>query len=228
MARFLFFFLMIRRPPRSTLFPYTTLFRSPPRHAGTPDERHPAAGRHRRRHHPVQGGRGRGRRRDRAGPRRGPDALDRGRDRGRAGARPRRPGGRRRGDQHGRDGRAARPHRPAGGAGDRLARRPGRGRGGPARPRPGGRPVPGLHLRPLWSVAKYAWLKAHHPAVADAVRWLGVAEWVVHGLGGEQVAELSLASRTGLLDLERRAWWEEARAWAEAPPRLLADLVQAG
>src|SRR3989442_6115866 len=28
---FLFFFLMIRRPPRSTLFPYTTLFRS---HAG--------------------------------------------------------------------------------------------------------------------------------------------------------------------------------------------------
>src|SRR5947208_7093205 len=30
-----FFFLMIRRPPRSTLFPYTTLFRSlPARHGG--------------------------------------------------------------------------------------------------------------------------------------------------------------------------------------------------
>src|SRR3712207_7130677 len=28
--RILFFFLMIRRPPRSTLFPYTTLFRSQP------------------------------------------------------------------------------------------------------------------------------------------------------------------------------------------------------
>src|SRR5258708_29961353 len=28
---FYFFFLMIRRPPRSTLFPYTTLFRSLPR-----------------------------------------------------------------------------------------------------------------------------------------------------------------------------------------------------
>src|SRR3712207_8814949 len=28
MSRFTFFFLMIRRPPRSTLFPYTTLFRS--------------------------------------------------------------------------------------------------------------------------------------------------------------------------------------------------------
>src|SRR5258708_21477903 len=41
----LFFFLMIRRPPRSTLFPYTTLFRScqhdqqteaPPAESGAP------------------------------------------------------------------------------------------------------------------------------------------------------------------------------------------------
>src|SRR5450755_4990511 len=31
---FLLFFLMIRRPPRSTLFPYTTLFRSERRGAG--------------------------------------------------------------------------------------------------------------------------------------------------------------------------------------------------
>src|SRR5256885_13303934 len=31
-----FFFLMIRRPPRSTLFPYTTLFRSPSRAADCP------------------------------------------------------------------------------------------------------------------------------------------------------------------------------------------------
>src|SRR5215216_7480799 len=29
----IFFFLMIRRPPRSTLFPYTTLFRSGPGYA---------------------------------------------------------------------------------------------------------------------------------------------------------------------------------------------------
>src|SRR3712207_8496869 len=33
-----FFFLMIRRPPRSTLFPYTTLFRS----VGVADQRRPA------------------------------------------------------------------------------------------------------------------------------------------------------------------------------------------
>src|SRR6266536_4458323 len=40
-----FFFLMIRRPPRSTLFPYTTLFRSrpQPRKDRRHDQRTPAA-----------------------------------------------------------------------------------------------------------------------------------------------------------------------------------------
>src|SRR5256885_16498448 len=43
-----FFFLMIRRPPRSTLFPYTTLFRS----WGTHDHTQRATvENHRRRHH---------------------------------------------------------------------------------------------------------------------------------------------------------------------------------
>src|SRR3712207_7912068 len=40
----LFFFLMIRRPPRSTLFPYTTLFRSRGDARGEGDGREGAAG----------------------------------------------------------------------------------------------------------------------------------------------------------------------------------------
>src|SRR3989337_1351291 len=46
---FLFFFLMIRRPPRSTLFPYTTLFRSrclPQRHQALGHERGHTLGQH--------------------------------------------------------------------------------------------------------------------------------------------------------------------------------------
>src|SRR5262245_64227336 len=39
---FLFFFLMIRRPPRSTLFPYTTLFRSLPPPRARSEGRHGA------------------------------------------------------------------------------------------------------------------------------------------------------------------------------------------
>src|SRR5215216_7335169 len=48
----MFFFLMIRRPPRSTLFPYTTLFRSRTR-------RSRRAPRPRRRGGPPPGSRGR-------------------------------------------------------------------------------------------------------------------------------------------------------------------------
>src|SRR5256885_11395951 len=51
-----FFFLMIRRPPRSTLFPYTTLFRS--RGAGGDGalgERHHAGGPRRARSQHVRG-----------------------------------------------------------------------------------------------------------------------------------------------------------------------------
>src|SRR3989442_6488560 len=41
MWSFFFFFLMIRRPPRSTLFPYTTLFRSQEFLTGTRDAPEP-------------------------------------------------------------------------------------------------------------------------------------------------------------------------------------------
>src|ERR1041385_9467579 len=43
-----FFFLMIRRPPRSTLFPYTTLFRSGAQWEAAHHDREPGAA---RRHH---------------------------------------------------------------------------------------------------------------------------------------------------------------------------------
>ncbi len=65
--------------------------------------------------------------------------------------------------------------------------------------------------RALRTVAKYRWLRDHVPEAARGVRWLSVGEWVVHRLGGEQAAELSLASRTGWLDLHSRGWWDETR-----------------
>src|SRR5438046_8791230 len=42
---FIVFFLMIRRPPRSTLFPYTTLFRSPVTTTREPTAARPLAAR---------------------------------------------------------------------------------------------------------------------------------------------------------------------------------------
>jgi sugar (pentulose or hexulose) kinase len=85
----------------------------------------------------------------------------------------------------------------------------------------------GLPASPLCSLAKLRWL-AERGATASATRWLNVAEWVVRRLGGRDVAELSLASRTGLLDLAARAPFREAVAWAGLPDDLLGELVPAG
>ncbi|HKH17022.1 MAG TPA: FGGY family carbohydrate kinase [Solirubrobacteraceae bacterium] len=81
----------------------------------------------------------------------------------------------------------------------------------------------GLTPRPLCSLVKYRWLRDEHAGAERGVRWLSGGEWIVHRLGGEQVSELSLASRTGWLDVHARGWWDEALEWAGAPPGLLAE-----
>ncbi|MEO8687929.1 MAG: FGGY family carbohydrate kinase, partial [Solirubrobacteraceae bacterium] len=86
----------------------------------------------------------------------------------------------------------------------------------------------GLSSRALRTVAKYRWLRDHDEATERGVRWLSVGEWIVHGLGGEQGAELSLASRTGWLDLHTRGWWDETLAWSGAPAGLLPEPAFAG
>jgi sugar (pentulose or hexulose) kinase len=86
----------------------------------------------------------------------------------------------------------------------------------------------GLPCSELATIAKYRWMRDHLPEAERGVRWLNVAEWIVRGLGGEEAAELSLASRTGFYDLHARAPWDEALAWAGAPAGLMPEAVWAG
>ena len=86
----------------------------------------------------------------------------------------------------------------------------------------------GIPPTSVCTLAKYRWMRSHWPAAERGVRWLNLAEWVVHELGGDAAAELSLASRTGFYDLGTRRPWPDALAWAGAPPGLLPDAVAAG
>lgn len=86
----------------------------------------------------------------------------------------------------------------------------------------------GLRPGPTPSIAKLAWLHGHVPAAREAVRWLDVASLVVRELGGRDVAELSLASRTGLLDQGTRDWWPDGLAAAGLTRAALPPLVPAG
>jgi sugar (pentulose or hexulose) kinase len=84
----------------------------------------------------------------------------------------------------------------------------------------------GLAASPMCTLVKLAWRSRHNGPPAR--RAMSVADWVVHSLGGAQVAEASLASRTGALSLAGRRWWAEGLEWAGAPPDLFGPVVQAG
>jgi sugar (pentulose or hexulose) kinase len=86
----------------------------------------------------------------------------------------------------------------------------------------------GLPPTRLCTLSKYAWVRAHLPEAKRGVRWLNVAEWVVRSLGGEEVADLSLSSRTGFLDLAARRWWDDALGWADAPGGFLPEPAESG
>jgi sugar (pentulose or hexulose) kinase len=86
----------------------------------------------------------------------------------------------------------------------------------------------GLPASSLCTLSKLRWQRSHVPGAATAMRWLGVPEWVARCLGADDVAELSLASRTGMLALREGAWWDEALAWLGVADGFMAEPVRAG
>ena len=76
----------------------------------------------------------------------------------------------------------------------------------------------GLAVSSMCTLSKLAWLHRHGgPPLSRA---LNVADWVLRRFGAEQVAEASLASRTGALSLAERSWWVEALQLVGAPKAL--------
>jgi len=68
----------------------------------------------------------------------------------------------------------------------------------------------GTRLNSRLSICKILWLQRNVPGADAGVRHLCVGEWVVRSLGGDEVAELSLTSRTGMLDLSSREPFHQA------------------
>jgi sugar (pentulose or hexulose) kinase len=85
----------------------------------------------------------------------------------------------------------------------------------------------GLPLTALPSLSKLLWLRRNHSEAKAAVRFYSVGEWVVRRFGGDAVAEFSLASRTGLLDLTSGRPWEAAFGLLDSRS-LLSEPVVAG
>lgn len=87
----------------------------------------------------------------------------------------------------------------------------------------------GLSLQPIFSLSKLLWHREHEPdAWARSVRWLMLADFIAYRLCKETATDLSLASRTLMLDLHQKRWHEGTLAQAGIDRGLLAPLVSAG
>lgn len=85
----------------------------------------------------------------------------------------------------------------------------------------------GMPASALPSLSKLLWIRRHVREANGAVRFYSVAEWIVRQLGGDSVAELSLASRTGMFDVGRARPWDAAFGLLDSKP-LLPEPVVAG
>jgi gluconokinase len=97
------------------------------------------------------------------------------------------------------------------------------------RAEPGGRDLhrhTGTPIHPMAPLAKLVWFHEQQPALAAAARrWVGIKEYVVAQLTGELVVDRSIASATGLFDLETGTWWPPALAAAGVEPSQLPTIV---
>ena len=84
----------------------------------------------------------------------------------------------------------------------------------------------GTPLHPMAPLPKLVWFAEREPATfAAAARWVGIKELVVHRLAGTWAVDHSIASGTGLLNLETLDWDAEALALAGLDAGALSPLV---
>jgi gluconokinase len=81
-------------------------------------------------------------------------------------------------------------------------------------------------VHPMSPLTKLAWWREHDAGVLrDTPRWGGVKEVVLAGLTGDFLLDLSVASATGLYDIHRRRWDDEALDIAGVRAGQLAEVV---
>ena len=89
--------------------------------------------------------------------------------------------------------------------------------------------IAGTVVQQIMSAPKLIWHREHEPeAWARSVRFLNAADFIAYQLSGEGAQSLSLASRTGLLDLRARDWSDRLLELAGLDLSLLAPTAEGG
>ncbi len=84
----------------------------------------------------------------------------------------------------------------------------------------------GTPIHPMSPITKLMWLREDQPVLFEqAYKFISIKEYVFAKLFGEYVIDHSIASSTGMLNLERLDWDQEALAIAQITPDHLSRLV---
>jgi gluconokinase len=84
----------------------------------------------------------------------------------------------------------------------------------------------GTPIHPMSPLVKLIWFREQEPRVCQkAAMWSGIKDWVLLRMCGAFVIDHSLASCSGLMDIHRLAWDEEALGLAGIRPEQLPELV---
>lgn len=84
----------------------------------------------------------------------------------------------------------------------------------------------GTPVHPMSPLVKLIWFRTHEEELhRAAAHWVGIKDWVMWRLTGEMVTDHSLASASGLMDIHRLAWDDEALSLAGIAPDRLPQLV---
>ncbi|MCP3031707.1 gluconokinase [Halobacillus sp. A1] len=84
----------------------------------------------------------------------------------------------------------------------------------------------GTPIHAMSPLSKLVWLKAEQREIFDqTAKFISIKEYVFHKLFGEYIVDHSIASATGLFNLEKLDWDEEALAVADISTDQLSDIV---
>ncbi len=89
--------------------------------------------------------------------------------------------------------------------------------------------ITGLSLRHIYSASKLMWYRAHAPEIfTRAHTWLNIADWIAFRLTDQRATSYSLACRTMLFDVERRAWSDDLIRLLNLPTHLFPAAFPSG
>lgn len=80
-------------------------------------------------------------------------------------------------------------------------------------------------LHTIFHPPRVVWFQKREPALWEhAAKVLSIKDWILGRLTGVYACDLSTASATGLVDVQRRCWSEELLSWLSLSPQKLPEL----